>query len=151
MGVQFRQNPKNLQMKGVIATMTRGKQAPSPRIVKRAGTATAIDPAATLDALAALYARVAELLLERIYEQPDNLRHARALSQHLDWVAARAQMVDSFRQAGDCAMTYICASADSYARLVPLVELAGQQLADYHRLPVALFLIERIDEELRLV
>jgi hypothetical protein len=138
-------------MKGVIATMTRDKQAPSPRIAKRAATTTAIDPATTLDALAALYARVADLLLERIYEQPHNLRHARSLGQHLDWVAARAQMIDSFRQAGDCAMTYICASADSYARLVPLVELASKQLAEHRRLPVALFLLERIDEELRLV
>ncbi len=151
MGVQFRQNPKNLQMKGVIATMTRDKQPSSPRVVRRASTTAAmVDPATTLEALAKIYERVADLLLDRIHAQSDDLRYAQTLGQHLDWVAARAQMIASFRQAGDCAMTYICASQDSYARLVPLVELAAQQTKS-DRLSVALYLIERIDEELRLV
>lgn len=150
MGVQFRQNPKNLQMKGVIATLTRDKQPTAPRLAKRSSAAAAIDPAATLETLAKIYERIADLLLASIHEQSDDLRYAQALSQHLDWVAARAQMIDSFRQAGDCAMTYICASSDSYARLVPLVQLAAQQ-TKRDRLSVALYLIERIDEELRLV
>jgi len=151
MGVQFRQNPKNLQMKGVIATMTPGKRPPASRAAKRDGAAAVIDPAATLEALAAIYQGIADQLLERIHEQADDLKHAQALGQLLDWIGARAQMIDSFRQAGDCAMTYICASSDSYARLVPLVELAAQQLIKRDRLSVALYLVERIDEELRLV
>lgn len=156
MGVQFRQNPKSLQMKGVIATMAPGKQPPAPRMTRRSHAAVATNPAATLAALANIYGRIADLLLERIHEHADDLRHAQALGQHLDWVSARAQMIASFRQAGDCAMTYICASTDSYARLVPLVELTTQQLAESDRrrndrLAVALYLIERIDEELRLV
>lgn len=151
MGVQFRQNPKNLQMKGVIATMAPGKRPPASRAAKRDGTAAAIDPAATLEALAVIYQGIADQLLERIHEQADDLKHAQALGQLLDWIGARAQMIGSFRQAGDCAMTYICASSDSYARLVPLVELAAQQLIKRDRLSVALYLVERIDEELRLV
>jgi hypothetical protein len=151
MGVQFRQNPKNLQMKGVIATMTPGKQPSAPRLVKRSNAATVAGPAETLAALAAIYGRIADLLLERIHEHADDLRHAQTLGQHLDWVAARAHMIASFRQAGDCAMSYICASPDAYARLVPLVELTAQQLSKRNALAVALYLIERIDEELRLV
>ena len=151
MGVQFRQNPKNLQLKGVIATMAPGKRPSAPRMVKRSNVAAAISPAATLAALADIYGRIADLLLERIHEQADDLRHAQALGQHLDWVGARAQMIASFRQAGDCAMTYICASPEAYARLVPLVELTAQQLTKRGSLAVALYLIERVDEELRLV
>ncbi|MDY0872026.1 hypothetical protein [Dongia rigui] len=148
MGVQLRQNPKSLQMKGVIATMAPDKQPPAPRMVKRANATAIASPAATLAALADIYGRIADMLLERIH---DDLRHAQALGQHLDWVAARAQMVASFHQAGDCAMTYICASPDAYARLVPLVELTAQQLTKRKNLALALYLIERIDEELRLV
>lgn len=151
MGVQFRQTPKNLQMKGVIATMAPGKQPPAPRMARRRSVAAVTSPAATLAALSGIYGRIADLLLERIHDQSDDLRNAQALSQHLDWVGARAQMIASFRQAGDCAMTYICASPDAYARLVPLVELTAQQLTRRDRLAVALYLIERIDEELRLV
>jgi ethanolamine utilization protein EutA (predicted chaperonin) len=151
MGVQFRQNPKNLQMKGVIATMAPGKQPTAPRLVRRSNAAAMSDPATTLAALAAIYGRIADLLLERIHGQADDLRHAQILSRHLDWVGARAQMIASFRQAGDCAMTYICASPDAYARLVPLVELTARQLDKPNSLAVALYLIERIDEELRLV
>lgn len=151
MGVQFRQNPKSLQLKGVIATMAPGKQPPAPRITKRSSTAAVTSPAATLAGLADIYRRIADLLLERIHDQSDDLRHAQTVGRHLDWVGARAQMIASFRQAGDCAMTYICASSDSYARLVPLVELTAQQLTKRANLAVALYLIERIDEELRLV
>ncbi|MBI2256031.1 MAG: hypothetical protein HYU58_15520 [Proteobacteria bacterium] len=147
MGVQFRQNSKNMQ--GVIATMSRGKQPTASRVAKRASAAIA--PAVTLEALASIYERTADLLLASIHEQPGGLRHAQVLSHHLDWIGARAQMINSFRQAGDCAMTYICASPEAYARLVPLVELAAEQVIRRDRLAVALYLIERIDEELRQV
>jgi gamma-glutamyl:cysteine ligase YbdK (ATP-grasp superfamily) len=155
MGVQFRQNTKTLQHKGVIATMSRTKQPAAARTQKAAmsdaALAEATSATAILRALADLYEAIAERLLDRIHDRPRDRKQAQTLSRHLDWVGARAQMVGSFLQAGDCAMTYICASADAQRRLMPLIKLAAQQLGKPGRLSVALYLAERIDEELRLV
>lgn len=150
MGVQFGHNKKALQQKGVIATISRSGQAAAPRPAKKtlsdSASATAI-----LRALADLYEAIAERLLDRIHDRPHDRKQAQTVSHHLDWVGARAQMVGSFLQAGDCAMAYICASAEAQRRLMPLIKLAAQQLAKPGRLSVALYLAERIDEELRLV
>lgn len=150
MGVQFRQNSKALQNQGVIATMSRPRQPAVSRPAK-AAQSDAARATAILRALADLYEAIAERLLDRIHDRPHDRKQAQTLSHHLDWVGARAQMVGSFLQAGDCAMTYICASADAQRRLMPLIKLAAQQLAKPGRLSVALYLAERIDEELRLV
>ncbi|WP_374652246.1 hypothetical protein [Dongia sp.] len=150
MGVQVRQTSRKFDAKGVLATLSGGRQP----VVSRAGMQSlAIDTqnvARILQALADLYALIAERLLDRIHDQPRDLRRARKLGRHLDWVGARAQMVESFIKAGDCAMTYVCASPDAHERLLPLVKLARQQLREPGHLSVALYLMERIDEELRL-
>ncbi len=108
------------------------------------------DAKATLSALAHVYEQVADSLLSQLRGHAGNPRAAHALTRHLDWVGTRAQMVDSFIKAGDCALTYICASPDAHARLLPLVQLAAQNAAAPGRLPVALYLMEKIDEELLL-
>lgn len=175
MGVQFRQNTKGIAAKGVVAAMSGdkrpsdqrpGDQRPSDQRpddkrfglrraesqhVQRRPADDVSDAMATLRALAQAYELVADSLLARIHDHGDNLKAAHTISRHLDWVGARAQMVDSFIKAGDCALTYICASQDAHDRLMPLVQLAAHNAATPGRLPVALFLMEKIDEELRLV
>nr|WP_298688035.1 hypothetical protein [uncultured Dongia sp.] len=174
MGVQFRQNTKGnggIAAKGVVATMSGGKRpgdqqrlgdkgfglrrvarqhGESQHVDKRAAD-NVTDAMATLRALAQAYEQVADSLLARIHDHGDDLKAAHTISRHLDWVGARAQLVDSFIKAGDCALTYICASQDAHDRLMPLVQLAAHNAATPGRLPVALFLMEKIDEELRLV
>ena len=101
--------------------------------------------------LADLYLQVAERLLDVIHDQPHNLRVARALSDHLEWVGARATLLRGFIEAGDEAVGYICASAEATRRLASLVKLAKEKLGEPGRLSVVLHLLERIDEELRLI
>jgi hypothetical protein len=163
MGVEFRQNTKGqggIAAKGVVATMSGSKGAGDKkfalrRVARQSAPAPAADDVAdamaTLRALAQAYELVADSLLARIHDQADDLKAAHTISRHLDWVGARAQLVDSFIKAGDCALTYICASQDAHDRLMPLVQLAAHNAATPGRLPVALFLMEKIDEELRLV
>jgi hypothetical protein len=140
MGVGVRQNGAAINAVAAMAPTRRrhgGQDAPAPI-------------GDTLQALADFYAQMAERLLDCLYERPGDLRRIRRLRGHLDWVGARAQMVNSFLKAGDCALSYLCASADAHRRLLPLVNLAAAQLREPARLPVALYLMERIDEELRL-
>jgi len=163
MGVQFRHTSKGNGgngAKGIVATMS-GSKRPSDtrpgdkrfglRRAERQSTDDVTDAMATLRALAQAYEQVADSLLARIHDHADNLKAAHTISRHLDWVGARAQLVDSFIKAGDCALTYICASQDAHDRLMPLVQLAAHNAATPGRLPIALFLMEKIDEELRLV
>lgn len=150
MGVQLRQNTKDLPTKGVIAAMAQAKQPLTSR-GRKATMPDAVDTTATLQDLAELYAKIAERLLDQMHEHPNNRHQAQILGRHLDWVGSRAQMVGSFLRAGDCAMTYICASQEAYSRLLHLIKLAAQQLSRPGRLSVALYLAERIDEELHLV
>lgn len=98
--------------------------------------------------LAQAYAQVGDRLLDRMHDCGDNPRLARSLSRHLDWVGSRAQVINSFINAGDGAVTYLC-SASEAERLTSLVHLTAHNAAA-DRLPVALFLMEKIDEELRL-
>lgn len=98
--------------------------------------------------LAQTYEQVGDRLLERIHSCGDNPRLARSISRHLDWVGSRAQVINSFINAGDGAVTYLC-SASEAERLTSLVQLTAHNAAA-DRLPVALFLMEKIDEELRL-
>ncbi|WP_303982144.1 hypothetical protein [Dongia mobilis] len=164
MGVQFRQNSKSVDAKGMIASMSGGKRPevrrhglrpdlrPDLRGVRKATPARdGADAMTTLRALAQAYEQVADSLLAQIHDHADNLKTAQALSRHLDWVGARAQLVDSFIKAGDCALAYICASQEAHDRLMPLVQLTAHNATMPGRLPVALFLMEKIDEELRLV
>ena len=150
MGVQFRQNTKSVDAKNVIASLS-GSRRPGLRRVPKPAERNAADAMMTLRALAQAYEQVADSLLEQIHDHADNLKTAQSLSRHLDWVGARAQLVDSFIKAGDCALTYICASQEAHDRLMPLVQLTAHNATMPGRLPVALFLMEKIDEELRLV
>lgn len=160
MGVQFRHTSKGNGAKGIVATMSGSKRPDDKRPgdkqfglrrAERQSTDDITDAMATLRALAQAYEQVADSLLARIHDHADDLKTAHTISRHLDWVGARAQLVDSFIKAGDCALTYICASRDAHDRLMPLVQLAAHNASTPGRLPVALFLMEKIDEELRLV
>ena len=151
MDVEFRQNSKGIDAKNIIASLS-GRRRPGLRPVpKPAAERDVADAMMTLRALAQAYELVADSLLEQIHDHADNLKSTRVLSRHLDWVGARAHLVDSFIKAGDCALTYICASQDAHDRLMPLVQLTAHNATMPGRLPVALFLMEKIDEELRLV
>lgn len=158
MGVQLRQTGRKLVNKGMMATMARsGAALPlRARTNNRIGTPVAEIPDAALMTqsvrdLADLYLQVAERLLDVIHDQPHNLRVARALSDHLEWVGARATLLRGFIEAGDEAVGYICASAEATRRLASLVKLAKEKLGEPGRLSVVLHLLERIDEELRLI
>lgn len=151
MSIQIRQNTKGIEANAIIASLAAGKPAVARRNRKTGADIDVADAMATLRALAQAYEQVADGLLDQIHNHAGNLKMAHSLSRHLDWVGARAQMVDSFIKAGDCALTYVCASPDSHDRLVPLVQLAARNAATPGGLPVALYLMERIDEELRLV
>ncbi|MBK8159704.1 MAG: hypothetical protein IPK59_13365 [Rhodospirillaceae bacterium] len=151
MDVQFRQTTRSSDTKSVIASMSGNKRPALGRVSKPAVERDVADAMMTLRALAQAYEQVADSLLDQIHDHADNLKTAQALSRHLDWVGARAQLVDSFIKAGDCALSYICTSQDAHDRLMPLVQLTAHNATMPGRLPVALFLMEKIDEELRLV
>lgn len=149
MGEQLRHFPRKPVSKGVIASMMPGgRTAPIVQSVQ-----VPAEPSAqlALRKLATLYAQTAERLFERIYDSPHDLRAARAISRHLEWVGGREQLLRGFITAGDDAMSYICATGDGRRRLVGLVDLASQKLAEPGGLSVVLHLLERIDEELRLI
>ncbi|WP_374380566.1 hypothetical protein [Dongia sp.] len=157
MGVQLRQTSRKLVSKGMVATMMRGAAVPlRARSKSRVGNPVGNVPDTALmtksvSDLADLYLQVAERLLDVIHDQPHNLRAARTLSDHLEWVGARASLLRSFIEAGDEAVSYICASDEAANRLVSLVKLAKDKLREPGRLSVVLHLLERIDEELRLI
>jgi len=110
----------------------------------------AADAIMALRILAQTYEQVGDNLLERLHGCAGDRRAARSISRHLDWVGARAQVINSFIQAGDGALSYLCAATDTPERLASLVQLTARHAARPERLPVALFLMEKIDEELRL-
>jgi hypothetical protein len=122
-------------------TSTRGKAA-------NTNDARISDALMAVRILAQTYEQVGDRLLERMHNCGNNPRLARSLSRHLDWVGSRAQVINSFINAGDGAVTYLC-SASEAERLTSLVHLTAHNAAA-DRLPVALFLMEKIDEELRL-
>lgn len=141
MGVQTRQTSKNDTTRGVIATLSS----------RRTQAARVPDRTATLRILAVTYRQIADNLLDQIHGHSRGDRAtARKIGQHLDWVGARAQMVDSFIDAGESALSYLCTSPESHDRLARLVQLASRHAAVPSKLSVALFLLEKIDEELRL-
>lgn len=150
MGVQFGQNAKDVETKDIAANYSTGKSAVPRRRRESAADRNAADTKAALRELAQTYEQIADGLINQIHGHADNLKMAHALSRHLDWIGARARLVDSFMKAGDWALTYFCASKDAHRRLVPLAQLAAQNAALPGGLPVALFLMEKIDEELRL-
>lgn len=151
MSIQIRQNSKGVEVKDIIASMSARKPSAPERQRKNGAGHDAVDAMTTLRALAHAYERIADRLLDQIHDHADNAKVTEVLSQHLDWVGTRAQLVDGFIKAGDCALAYICASPDAHARLMPLVQLTAQHAARSGQLPVALFLMEKIDEELCLV
>ncbi|MBL8707991.1 MAG: hypothetical protein JNL25_02260 [Rhodospirillaceae bacterium] len=108
------------------------------------------DAIMALRILAQTYEQVGDNLLERLHGCAGDRRAARSISRHLDWVGARAQVINSFIQAGDGALSYLCAATDTPERLASLVQLTARNAAAPERLPVALFLMEKIDEELHL-
>lgn len=108
-----------------------------------------VDTRHALRVLAQTYEQVGDHLLDRMHACGSNLRAARAISRHLDWVGARAQVVNSFIAAGDGALHYLCADSEAPERLASLVQLTARNAVP-ERLSVALFLMEKIDEELHL-
>lgn len=100
--------------------------------------------------LARTYEQVGDRLLDRMHDCANDPRQTRSLSRHLDWVGSRAQVINSFIAAGDGALRYLCSAAEAPERLTSLVQLTAHNAAAPDRLPVVLFLMEKIDEELRL-
>lgn len=145
MGAERGRNSKSVT-KGMVATMpVRRRIAMRSRIDQEPANAMA-----TLQALADVYEQIADRLLEQMRIHAADRLSTRTLGRHLDWVGTRAQMVDRFIKAGDSAMNYLCAAQDGPTRLLPLAQLTARNAAEPHGLPVALFLLEKIDEELRL-
>lgn len=126
-----------------------GKPADGGNAPGRKGERRPIDMRHALRVLAQTYEQVGDHLLDRIHASIGNPRAARALGRHLDWVAARAQVVNSFIAAGDSALHYLCADSEAPERLASLVQLTARNAVP-ERLSVALFLMEKIDEELHL-
>lgn len=163
MGVHVRQNSK-IASKDMIAAISIGSQTAqsqavqsrttqSPTGERRLDKVSAADAAhamTTLQVLAAVYEQIADRLLEQMRLHADDRKSTRLLGHHLDWIGMRAQMIDRFVKAGDGATACFCAAKDGPARLLPLAQLAARNAAAPHGLPVALFLLEKIDEELRL-
>ncbi|TDQ82036.1 hypothetical protein A8950_1856 [Dongia mobilis] len=114
-----------------------------------AGISGGINPLLAMRELPRIYERMGDCLLDRMHRHAGNPGVTRSLSRQLDWVGTRAQLVNSFIAAGDGALGYLCAESLSPERLASLVELTARHVAE-ERLPVALFLMEKIDEELRL-
>lgn len=115
----------------------------------RAGERRPADTRHSLLVLAQTYEQVGDHLLDRMHECGSDLRAARSLSRHLDWLGSRARVINSFIEAGDGALHYLCADSEAPERLSSLVQLTARNAVP-ERLSVALFLMEKIDEELRL-
>lgn len=107
------------------------------------------DPLMALRILAQTYEQVGDRLLDQMHDCAGNPQLTRSLSQHLDWLGSRARVINSFIEAGDGALSYLCSATEEPERLTSLVQLTAHNAAA-DRLPVALFLMEKIDEELRL-
>lgn len=136
------------------STMKNGKSGSSKnlasvhsRVGRRGPQRT--DPLMALRILAQTYEQIGDRLLDQMHDCAGNPHLTRSLSQHLDWLGSRAQVINSFIAAGDGALTYLCAATEAPERLTSLVQLTAHNAAA-DRLPVALFLMEKIDEELRL-
>jgi hypothetical protein len=123
-------------------------QSRAPRRAARDGT-QGIDALMALRILAQAYEQIGDRLLDRMHDCAGNPRLTRSLTRHLDWVGSRARVINSFIEAGDGALSYLCAASEAPERLTSLVQLTAHNAAA-DRLPVALFLVEKIDEELRL-
>lgn len=115
----------------------------------RRGERRTVDTRHALRVLAQAYEQIGDHLLDRMHDCAANPRETRLLTRHLDWVGARAQVVNSFIAAGDGALHYLCADSQAPERLASLVQLTARNAVP-ERLSVALFLMEKIDEELHL-
>lgn len=116
---------------------------------KQRGLPANDDALVALRALPQTYAQVGDRLLDCIYRNAADPDQTRSLRRHLEWVGSRAQVINSFIEAGDGALSYLCSATDAPERLASLVRLTAHNAAA-DRLQVALFMLEKIDEELRL-
>jgi hypothetical protein len=139
----------NMQGKAVPGRKKTIRQLKMKRPMRRASPVAAADAITAMRALPRLYESMGDRLLDHLHRLADDRRARRSLSRQLDWVGTRAQLVNSFVAAGDGALGYLCAESLSPERLASLVELTARHVAD-DQLPVALFLLEKIDEELHL-
>jgi type IV secretory pathway VirJ component len=107
------------------------------------------DALVALRALPQTYAQVGDRLLDCMYRSAADPHQTRTLSRHLEWLGSRARVINSFIEAGDGALSYLCSATEAPERLASLVQLTARNAAA-DRLQVALFMLEKIDEELRL-
>jgi hypothetical protein len=101
-----------------------------------------------LQALSAAYARVGNVLSDRMQQAESDLSELSALGAKYGWITDRRRLVQTYLEADPAVMAYACADFGQPEQIRSLAETAAELAAERGALSSALGLLSYIDHEL---